>query len=205
MALNKNYKKKYDFCSASCQNKDRVSLVTSTCGECGVEVVRVLNQFKKSKSGKIFCSQSCSASYNNKNKTHGTRVSKLELWLQEKLEKLYPEMDLHFNRKDAINSELDIYIPELKLAFELNGIFHYEPIYGEEKLAQIQNNDERKFQACLEAGISFCTIDTSRLSYFKPKNAQKYLDIIVRIIDKKLSSSQVSFAENGIKPATFWL
>jgi len=45
---------------------------------------------------------------------------------------LYPDLVIHFNKKDAINSELDIYIPSLKLAFELNGIFHYEPIFGKE-------------------------------------------------------------------------
>ena len=38
---------------------------------------------------------------------------------------------------EAINSELDVYVPSLNLAFELNGIFHYEPIYGEKKLNQI--------------------------------------------------------------------
>jgi hypothetical protein len=87
--------------------------------------------------------------------------------LQEKLTILFPSLDIHYNRKDAINSELDIYIPSLKLAIELNGIFHYEPIYDQDKLDQIQNNDHRKFQACAENGISLCIIDTSSLKYFK--------------------------------------
>ena len=76
----------------------------------------------------------------------------------------------------------------LKLAFELNGIFHYEPIYGKKKLAQIQNNDSRKFQACIENNIEFCLIDVSQLKYFKPQNAQKFLDIITSIINLKLAS-----------------
>jgi len=92
----------------------------------------------------------------------------------------------HFNCKDTINSELDIYIPSLKLAFELNGIYHYEPIHGQKKLDQIKNNDHRKFQACLEKEIEFCIIDSSSLKYFKPINAQKYLEIICNIIDKNL-------------------
>lgn len=94
--------------------------------------------------------------------------------------------EFHFNRKDAINAELDIYIPSLKLAFELNGPFHYEPIYESEKLAQIQNNDERKFQACLDKGIELCWIDTSTLKYFKPSNAGKYLDIITEVMNRKI-------------------
>jgi hypothetical protein len=105
--------------------------------------------------------------------------------LEEELKIKYNKLEIHFNRKDTINSELDIYIPSMKLAFELNGIFHYEPIYGDKKLNQIQNNDTRKFQACLEKGIEMCIIDVSSLSYFKPANAKKYLDIVCGLIDMK--------------------
>lgn len=134
---------------------------------------------------KIFCNKSCATTYNNMHKKSGTRISKLEIWLQEQLSLQYPNLKIHYNRKDAINSELDIYIPSLKLAFELNGIFHYEPIYGHEKLQQIQNNDDRKFQACLEKEISLCIIDTSSLKYFKLKNIEKYKNIIFELIEKK--------------------
>jgi hypothetical protein len=132
-----------------------------------------------------FCSSSCAATYNNSHKKYGYRRSKLEKFLEEKLVVLYPSLEFHFNRKDAINSELDIFIPSLSLAFELNGIFHYEPIYGNDQLQSIQNNDKRKFQACLERKIELCIIDTSSLSYFKPANAQKYLDIVCNIVNSK--------------------
>jgi hypothetical protein len=131
-----------------------------------------------------FCSKSCAATYNNLHKKHGTRVSKLEKWLSEQLTILYPALEIHYNRKDAIGSELDIYIPSLKLAFELNGIYHYEPIHGQGKLDQIQNNDHRKFAACQEHGIGLCIIDTSSFDYFKPGRAKKFLDIIVKLIDE---------------------
>jgi len=94
-----------------------------------------MNQFKKTNNH--FCSRSCAATYNNTHKNTGTKISKLEIWLQTKLTEQYPNLEIHYNRKDTINSELDIYIPSLKLAFELNGIFHYEPIYAEDKLNQI--------------------------------------------------------------------
>tara|TARA_Y100000310_G_scaffold339131_1_gene430862 strand:+ start:964 stop:1656 length:693 start_codon:yes stop_codon:yes gene_type:complete len=154
-----------------------------SCQQCKKQFLKRTSQIKKHKNH--FCSHACAAIYNNTHKKHGTRKSKLEVWLEIQLPDLYPDLEFHFNRKDAINSELDIYIPKLKLAFELNGIFHYEPIYGQKKLGQIQNNDNRKFQACIEKDIELCIIDTSSQKYFKPKTSQKYLDIIDNIINSK--------------------
>jgi hypothetical protein len=186
----KDYKriKKLHFCSTKCQNERRDNKIIKPCSNCGQMIKRQPGELKKSKEGRIFCNRSCAATYNNQHKTSGTRVSKLEIWLQQQLSSIYPNLEIHFNRKDAINSEIDIYIPSLKLAFELNGIFHYEPIYGEDKLKQIQNNDDRKFAACHEANISLCIIDTSGQKYFKPSTSQKYLDIIVKFIENNIKN-----------------
>ncbi len=46
-------------------------------------------------------------------------ISKLEKWLALQLVTLYPNLDFHFNDKMTIKSELDIYLPSLKLAFEI--------------------------------------------------------------------------------------
>lgn len=183
------------FCNKKCSNLWRKSQQKENskikCHNCEKLFYR-LPKNKSSKSKHYFCSISCAATYNNTHKTKGTRVSKLELYIQEKLKESY-EFNFHFNRKDTINSELDIYIPELKLAFELNGVFHYEPIFGEEKLDKIQNNDNRKFQACLEKQIELCIIDTSWIRYNKESNFQKILDIIVKII---------SYSRRGLNPQT---
>lgn len=174
------------FCSLDCfHNWQRATLGKKqdlNCKYCSKQFTKSLSEIKKCTNH--FCSSSCSATYNNKNKTTGTRRSKLEIWIEEQLTALYPNLDILFNNKEAINSELDIYIPSLNLAFELNGIFHYEPIFGSDKLAQIQNNDGRKFQACLEKGIELCIIDTSSLKNFKIQRVQKFLDIIINIINK---------------------
>ena len=161
-------------------NKRYTQRIKSTCLFCKKEF------YSRPLEDRKFCSQKCSCTHQNLNKKYGVRRSKLEFWLEEKLNLEYPNLEILFNNKDTINSELDIYIPNLKLAFELNGIFHYEPIYGEDKLKQILNNDDRKFQACLEKGIELCIIDTSKLNYFKIDNCFKYFDIIKNIIDKKL-------------------
>jgi hypothetical protein len=182
-ALNKNQTTSGDFCSKKCQNINQITKINVNCLKCDKEFEKQLNQIKKSSNH--FCSKSCAASYNNKHKTHGNRRSKLEKWVEEQLTILYPNLDIHFNKKDAIDSELDIYIPSLNLAFELNGIFHYEPIYGTNKLNQIQLNDKTKTKACHDAKIDLCLIDTSGQSYFKPSTSQIYLDIIINIIKER--------------------
>lgn len=176
------------FCNYICSGKHNTITNTSevSCSQCNVKFNRINASIKLHN----FCSRSCAATYNNTHKTKGTRKSKLECWLETKIKPLYPQLEFHFNRKDAINSELDIYIPSLKLAFELNGIFHYEPIYGKDRLKQIENNDNRKFQACIERGIELCIIDSSKQMQFKEKTSYKYLDIITSIINAKLRKAE---------------
>jgi hypothetical protein len=173
------------FCCFKCSREFLEKRQNVICTNCGILFEKQI--FRITKSGNNFCSKSCNVTYNNLHKTKGNRRSKLEAFLEMELIKLYPATEMHFNRKDAINSELDIYIPSLKLAFELNGIFHYESIYGSDKLNQIQNNDSRKFQACIEQDIELCIIDTSQQIYFKESTSKKYLNIIVNIIDNKLN------------------
>lgn len=174
---------KYTFCSNKCMGEAKITKIQVECKQCKKVFLKAANQLKKHPNS--FCSSSCAATYNNTNKTYGCRRSKFELYLEQILPVKYSELEFHFARKDTINSELDIYIPSLKLAFELNGIFHYEPIYGKEKLEKTQNNDNRKFQACLERNIELCIIDVSSITYFKPDRVQKFVDIITNIIDSK--------------------
>ncbi len=175
------------FCSKKCFDDKQTNKNLVNCKQCNKQVLKLPSQLKKSPN--TFCSSSCFAVFNNTHKKFGTRRSKLEKWLEEKLTILYPNLDIHFNRKDTINSELDIFFPSLKVAFELNGIFHYEPIYGKEKLQSTQNNDKRKFQACLEQKIELCIIDVSNEKYFKEHISKKYLDIIINIVESKLLNS----------------
>lgn len=183
-----------------CSLLHKTKAVFVECLQCKTSFAKKLNAVLHSPHH--FCSQSCAATYNNTHKTKGYRRSKLECFLEQELSLLYPKIIFLFNDKETINSELDIYIPSLKLAFELNGIFHYEPIYGPEKLQQIQNNDRRKFQACLEQGIELCIIDSSGLKYFKQKNTQKYLNIVKSIINHKLSEYSPSPLEEGCSDQT---
>lgn len=171
------------FCGGNCRNVYKKNSVIANCGNCNKETKRYSNEFLKSKSGNCFCSRSCSATYNNTHKTKGTRISKLENFLQKKLKRTYPNYNFHFNKKNEIESELDIYIAELSLAFEINGIFHYSAIFGEKKFLQIQKNDLKKQKECLEKGIELHIINSSSMIRFTEKDAVKYLNSIINIIN----------------------
>lgn len=186
-ALNPNNSTTNKFCSRECYKQNKNLKQNVICLYCGNEFMKESNKIKRSP--KHFCTRSCAASYRNKNKIAGNRRSKLEKWLEEQLNFYYPNLLIEYNQKTAIQSELDIYIPKLNIAFELNGIFHYEPIFGVDKLNQIKTNDNNKFQLCIEAKIDLCVIDTSKQKYFKVSTSQKYLDIITKIINERLLTS----------------
>lgn len=115
------------------------------------------------------------------------KTSRIERWIGRKLKERYPNLTFQLNPKDIIGSELDIYIPEIQLAIEINGIFHYKPIFGEDKLAYIQNNDSLKVIACANNNIDLCVVDCSQFKTFKNKRLTKsYLSEISRAIDAKI-------------------
>lgn len=55
-----------NFCSIECQKYSKRNGTTTTCGWCGKEMYSSVARLGGSKSGKVFCSKSCSTSYNNK-------------------------------------------------------------------------------------------------------------------------------------------
>lgn len=176
------------FCSKKCISTTTCKKVWVKCGNCNLDIFVSERTINKSKSNLCFCSRSCSVTYNNKHKNYGSRRSKLELWVENKLKELY-NFEIIFNGKKDIGMELDIYIPSLKLAFELNGIIHYKPIYGIYKLNKIKNNDEIRAKICAENNIELFNINTSDSKKFNANKDIIYLDTITNIINKKINTS----------------
>lgn len=183
-ALNPNCNDKGMFCSMKCMQESQKTRAIINCHLCKRETIKHVCNIKKDKLS--FCSNSCRTKHYNQHKTWGSNRSKLEKWVEERLTELYPSLDIDYNNTDVIGYELDIYIPSLKLAFELNGIFHYEPIFGEDKLNETIKNDKNKIKICREQGISLCVIDTTEQTYFKPKKSVKYLNMITERIEPSL-------------------
>jgi very-short-patch-repair endonuclease len=169
------------WCSVKCRYPDNVDKKVN-CLKCNKEFLK--RNCECIKTPNHFCSRSCSASYNNTHKKYGTRRSKLEIYLEEEIRKNYPNLELICNQKTVIESELDFYFPELRFAIELNGITHYEPIYGEDKFEKIQNNDKRKVIACYEKEIELAIIDSSTCTYLNEAAKNKFKNLVFELIEK---------------------
>jgi hypothetical protein len=72
----------------------------------------------------------------------------------------------------------------MNLAFEINGIFHYKPIYGENKLKLTQLNDQKKIDACIKKRISLIVIDISSINHFNRKVGDPVVNYIIKIIEE---------------------
>jgi hypothetical protein len=172
------------YCSRVCMGRGKMTGDYVNCFVCKKEVYRNRKELKND-SGKFFCSYSCSGIDWNKSKNFGFNRSKIEIWIEKELISKY-DFEIIFNDRNIVcgKYELDIYIPSLKLAFELNGIFHYESIFGEEKLKITKKKDLLKIDECLKKNISLIVIDITDSKKFNKDKDKKYLDYIIQEIEK---------------------
>jgi len=159
-----------------------IDLPCAFCGKVKTHLKCKIKGYSRS-----FCNSSCAVSWTNKfGKKTICRRSRLEKYIQKRMVEEFPELLIEYNNRAVVSFELDIYIPSLKLAFELNGIFHYEPIYGTECFDKIKHKDRRKFADCIENQISLCVIDVSSQKNYNDKTNEKYFTIIKDIVSERL-------------------
>lgn len=160
------------YCSQTCARHARRTSQEVLCVNCktlfrkqGVELKRTSNHF---------CSRSCSAQFNNCHKKLGaSRRSKAEDYLSSLIRHDFPLLKIIQNDRALLPSglEVDIVIPHLKLAIELNGPVHYFPLFGDEKLVKIRAADILKQVEIQAAGYNLLVIDISAYGYFKKAKA----------------------------------
>ena len=143
--------------------------------ECKIEVLKQKSKILKNKYN--FCSKSCSAKFQNRNKTLGkSNKSKAESYFSNLIRNDFENLSVNENVRNILPSglEIDVYIPQIHLAIEINGPLHFLPIHGVEKLSKIQNKDAQKKTEAVEVRCELLVIDISRIKYWK--ETKEFLD-----------------------------
>jgi len=110
--------------------------------------------------------------------------SKLERYLSFELNKLGHQVELHKEhhlKNKAL--QIDIFLPTIGVAIEVDGPTHFEPIFGQDKLERIQKSDRQKTGLILSCGYHFIRIaHVKKLSYrFQRDTLNKIVNILYMI------------------------
>jgi len=114
-----------------------------------------------------------SSKYGSKAQLYAYKYIKKYFGIFHKLQVISNDSSPFKGHTDAFN--VDITIPELKIAIEWDGPLHREPIFGDEHLAQVQANDKAKDYLLKSRGwkvirvIDDCPDGNSMKKYVKEK------------------------------------
>ena len=181
------------FCSLKCHyaNQRKHNWITISCEQCKTEILKQKSKIINNVYN--FCSKSCSAKFQNKNKTLGrSKKSKAKVYLVSLIRNDFHNLPVEENTRKVLpsNLEIDIYISHLKLAIEINGPLYFLPIFGNEKLKTIQTNDARKMSETKLLQCCFLVVDTSKIKYWKETKefiAMEYFSRIKPLILEKIN------------------
>lgn len=169
-----------NFCSNKCRGAYHNKKVEVQCFNCSKIFMKDFRFIKKNP--RHCCSIDCSRMLAKTKKNWGSTRSKLEKYVEKRL---IEELDLNIlYNKNSIGYELDIHIPELNLAIELNGITHYKPIYGEKALHRRQEIDRLKAAECIKQNISLIVINVSNDKSNKSTLEKRYNNIKALILNR---------------------
>jgi hypothetical protein len=172
---------KHNFCSKDCCNKFIDQKTSTECFVCSKSFY--LAPYRIKASSRHFCSVDCFSEFKRTKKDWGSTRSKLEVAIEEHLKNIF-SFDILFNKRE-IGYELDIYIPHINLALEINGIFHYKPIYDEKHFLRTQHIDKEKSEECQKRNIKLVIIDVSNDGKSKIIQAQR-IEEVVKIINDRI-------------------
>lgn len=84
--------------------------------------------------------------------------SKLENYLLDLLAKKKYRAESHVKNLRNQDLEVDIFLPDLAIAIEVDGISHVEPIWGQEKFDKQKRADQEKESLLLKNGITIIRV-----------------------------------------------
>ena len=145
------------------------------CNRC----TRGVSRKRETSPESIYCSPGCRKGAERDKRPRKTTRSKIELFIESRFQDEHPKIGVLYNSTVAIGLELDIYFPEHGIAVELNGIFHYQPVFGGRSLYRTQRNDARKRERCQRKGIYLFVIDISQIKKFTPEVNEELYQVIL--------------------------
>lgn len=196
------------FCNRTCSGKASTlnpnfnKKILVPCTKCGIGKKQSDLYSRKTKIPRnSFCSKHCKGTYDSTvpkgihdpSSSFIRRRSSLELFIEDKVKSYFPYIELILNNRSILlGLELDFYIPDLNLAIEVNGIVHYEAIYGDDLFTKIQEKDNRKIQLCEEKKIDLITVK-STVRFYDSVGEQIWNDEIKPELLKR-----IPFCENKV-------
>ncbi len=161
-----NYHGSLTLCSKVCNGLNSQKRHEVKCEYCNKMFIKKASDMR---STYHFCSRSCSTKYQNSNKTKGFRRSKAEFLIESLIKNDFPNLNLISSDRNLLSNglEIDIHLPDIKLAIELNGPIHFQPIYGKDKFDKTVENDARKISQLTNLGYGIIVVDISSLGYWK--------------------------------------
>ena len=169
------------FCSKACEGLYRSRKKEVYCRVCHKTFLKHPYDIKRN--ARHCCSKECAYILSRELKDWGSSRSKLEVALEKHLSETFL-FHIDYN-KTKIGYELDIYIPHLNQAIELNGIFHYKAIFGEDELLRRQKVDLKKIEECKKRNINLIVINVSEDGKSKKIQAQR-IEEVVKIIEDRI-------------------
>ena len=185
-----NYHGSITLCSRVCHGLNSQKRQEVKCEHCNKTFIKKANYIKKSKHN--FCTKSCSTIYQNTHKTKGFRRSKAEVLIESLIKSDFPNLSIITSDRTIVGNglEIDIHLPDIKTAIELNRPIHYYPIYGKDKFEKTVDNDARKMTQLSRLGYKIIVVDISSFKYWKtaePKLVNYYKTKIQPIIAFEMS------------------
>lgn len=110
------------------------------------------------------------------------RGSKLEIYLFNKLIEDGYKVDFH-KEQSLLNTKLqiDLFLPKLNVAIEVDGLSHFEPVWGQDALKRNQGYDNRKTGLILGKGLVLIRVVQKR--DFSKSRAQKIYEELVSVLE----------------------
>lgn len=172
------------YCSRACRDKGTQDRVTVTCANCGKKIER--QRYELDVKDLFFCDNHC---YHEYIKTHpiapnGNSVSKLERLIRYSLQLLLPNEKVEYNNRTILDGlELDIYYPNIRVAIEINGLWHYVPIKKNQNLQLIQEHDMLKKNRSNEKNIKLYVVECREGIAMIPSEMYKLIPYIKNIAE----------------------